>query len=94
MDQPSRKKFGLRKKRLDILCSPSESEAFKEFWGASRLPRVRAKSLMDSNAFDEVSGICRRHIDHVESGAVWRHLDIQVPATTSSARQVGGSAAV
>ena len=49
---------------------------------------------MDSNAFDVVSGICRRHIDHVESGAVWRHLDGQVPATTSSAGQVGRSAAI
>jgi hypothetical protein len=28
------------------------------------------ESLMDSNAFDVVSGILRRHIDHVEGRAV------------------------
>lgn len=29
------------------------------------------ESLMDSNAFDVVSGILRRHIDHVEGRTVW-----------------------
>src|SRR5215472_1751733 len=56
--------------------------------------RSRSLSLMDGGALDEVSRVCRGHIDHVEAGAFWCRLNVQVPPTAAAACQIGRTTAV
>jgi hypothetical protein len=54
----------------------------------------QSESLMDGDALDVISGICRGHVDYVELRAVRRNLDVQVPTAPSAAGQIRHTATV